>query len=244
MTQSSFAKGLGLVAAVLLLATGCSFKSDDRGLLPWLRKHTRQSSFGALGTSVTTVYETRYFGFWHRLDADGATVLDKNTVALHHKGSVGLLHRGERQASPVCAPPSLVGIPPYAESIDCTTVTESRGRIGAARIEWKRTSARGEVSAQAKMAVEDERHVLLPKDLLYDEQGHPYFLSLLEGATYAIETRSDCALIGWRDGAAVVVARLPAALTSATCRDEDAWYRPLGVRLFASGELPATRYER
>jgi hypothetical protein len=245
MARRSPVSPAACAVALLLAVAGCSVDSDERPLLPWLKLRTTRSSFGQLGSSVTRSYEVRYYGFWRHVDADSAVVLSRDAAVLFRRGDASLIARGEIEARPLCRAASVVGIAPYAESVDCIDVLERRGPFGAARIAWKRLSSHGAVTAQAELAVDDIRHVVLGDVIFYDEAAHPFFLTVLERATTAAyEANADCALVGWRDGAPVVVARLPSARGSVACRDPQAWTGPMGQRLYASRALPATRLQQ
>ncbi len=91
-------------------------------------------------------------------------MLSGDVVVLVRNAGPALLQRGQVEPRPICAPTSTIGTPPFADSVDCIDVVEKRGRIGAARIDWKRLSTTGAVTAQASLSVDDDRHVLLARD--------------------------------------------------------------------------------
>jgi hypothetical protein len=217
-----------------LVTPGCTGRTEEEEVLPWLRiLRTESSQVGMFSGPRSRSVEVRYFGFWHEVDADLAQALDADTALLYRSAGPALIHRGDRVGQPICASHSVAHVPPTRKVVDCLDVVEARGLHGAARLGYQRVSGRGAVLARGDISVEDEQSSLMLATLFYDDAAHPYFLVVRErDRGKGQRTTMACSLVTWRDGEATVVGRLPPAADRAgACPDTAAWTKALGVDL-------------
>jgi hypothetical protein len=223
------------LAGATLVTTGCTGRTEEEEVLPWLRiLRTESAQFGIFSGQRSTTVEVRYFGIWHRVDADFEEALGPDAALLHRSTGPALLHRGDYASQPICGPHSVVHVPSANKVADCIDVIEARGLHGAARLGYQRISGSGVVLSRGDISVEDDQSSLMVATLFYDEESHPYFLAVRERDWgKGQRTTMACSLITWRDGEATVAARLPPpANRFGACPDATAWTPSLGVQVY------------
>jgi hypothetical protein len=221
------------LAGASLVSTGCSGRTEEEEVLPWLRiLRTESAQFGLFSGPRSQTVEARYFGFWHGVDANFAKALDAETALLYRPAGPALLRRGDRASQPICGPRSVAHVPPAGKVVDCLDVIEARGRYGGSHLGYQRVSGRGAVLARGDISVQDDESSLMIATLFYDAESHPYFLAVrARDDGRGKSTTLSCNLVTWRDGDPTVVARLPADRFG-SCPDAPDWTKALGIEVF------------
>jgi hypothetical protein len=228
---------LAACALLLLAGAGCRIENERTLILPWLLKKSTYRGFGGFGGGWHQSYFAKHWGFWRRLDAWNAVVLDPEHVLIYSNEGIAVLRRGSLATTTVCPGMQWLSLPPGLPAADCIEPVWREQRLVAIR--WRRFGVTGREVDEGTVSPSGEARVFAPslQVFAYDDEAHPYFLTLNPEAArdYRIMPR-DCALVSTRAEGEPWIA--PASFTADECDRPAAWEGVVGRRLFAPGTRP------
>lgn len=212
-----------LSLAALTLALGCTTERET--ILPWLMRKTVTVSMGGFGDSTSVAYFAKHFGFWRKLEAWAAWVVDDDHALLNDHDGWAILRRGSLQPVHVCRPYESLTVPPLPDRVDCAErAPDANGPLTRVRAVRRDLSGRI-VDDWTLSAVGDGRifHAS-PRIVFYDDAGTPYFV-IMDGdaAPTCWDRPCGCALLSpapGNDGARVVEGP---ALRGDECHRPERW---------------------
>jgi len=215
-----------LPLAVAALALGCT--SERETILPWLMMKTVTISMGGFGNSSHKSYFVKHYGFWRKLDAWAAWVIDDGHALLNDEQGWGILRQGALRPVHVCRPYDSLTIPPLPGQVDCSErAPDANGPL--TRVRAIRFDLSGHIVKDWTLTAVGEGRIFhaSPRVVFYDDDGTPYFVMMDgEAASTCWDRPCGCALLSpGNDGARVVEAP---TLKGGECHRREIWQALVG----------------
>lgn len=231
-----------LTALVILMGAlaACSIKSSEIEILPWFKVRTTTTRFGSYSATQEHTFLARHFGFiWHKVDADGASILSDGAVLLNSAHGASILERGDFTAVPVCPLNRPVGVPDNDAFVDCLALGDYTGTVpGSGAMTVTRRRFDGSVVYEKTISVGDTLHRLQSWfPFFYDGNGALYLLAVGEQSLRDSEASPDCLLLTGFGQATRIAARRPDLTDLSACYKAEAWVDQVGP-LTAGVPLP------
>jgi hypothetical protein len=218
-----------LPLAVAALALGCTTERET--ILPWLLVKKTTVSMGGFGNSSHMSYFVKHYGFWRKLDAWAAWVIDDGRALLNDEEGWAILRRGSLRPVHVCRPYESLTVPPLPGRFDCSErAPDANGPL--TRVRAVRFDLSGRIVEDWRLSAVGEGRIFhaSPRIVFYDDEGTPYFVIMDgEAATTCWDRPCGCALLSpGNDGARVVEGP---TLKGADCHRRESWEPLVGRRL-------------